>query len=57
MFVVKDDATVQKRMVSAGPSRGGMMVVEKGIGAGETVVIDGQLRLVEGSKVNPQKPL
>jgi multidrug efflux system membrane fusion protein len=57
MFVVKDDATVQKRMVVAGPSRGGMMVIEKGIGAGETVVIDGQLRLVEGSKVSPQKPL
>ena len=54
MFVVKGDSTVQKRMVVAGPSRAGMMVVEKGIEPGETVVIDGQLRLVEGSKVSTQ---
>jgi membrane fusion protein, multidrug efflux system len=51
MFVVKEDSKVQKRPVVAGPSRGGMMVVEKGIEPGETVVIDGQLRLVEGSEV------
>jgi multidrug efflux system membrane fusion protein len=54
MFVVKQDSKVQKRMVTAGPSRGGMMVVEKGIEPGETVVIDGQLRLVEGSEVKAQ---
>ena len=53
MFVVKD-SRVQKRLVTAGPSRGGMMVVEKGIEPGETVVIDGQLRLVEGSEVKAQ---
>ena len=51
MFVVKQDSKVEKRPVTAGPSRGGMMVVEKGVEPGETVVIDGQLRLVEGSEV------
>jgi len=54
IFVVKQDSKVQKRMVTAGPTRGGMMVIEKGVEPGETIVIDGQLRLVEGSEVKSQ---
>jgi len=52
VFVVKPDATVQKRSVTVGLSRGGMAVVESGVKAGETVVTDGQLRLTEGVKVS-----
>jgi multidrug efflux system membrane fusion protein len=54
VFVVGSDATVQKRPVVSGPSRAGLMVIETGVRPGETVVIDGQLRLVEGAKVTVQ---
>jgi multidrug efflux system membrane fusion protein len=51
VFVVKPDATVTKRNVSIALSQGAMIVIERGVQAGETVVTDGQLRLAEGSKV------
>ena len=57
VFVVKADATVQKRPVrpvALGLSRSGVAVIQSGVSPGETVVIDGQLRLVEGSKVTTQ---
>ncbi len=49
VFVVKPDATVQKRPATVGLSRGGMTVIQSGVQPGETVVTDGQLRLTEGS--------
>ena len=51
VFVVRSDSSVQKRSVVAGPSRAGLLVIEKGVEPGETVVTDGQLRLVEGASV------
>jgi multidrug efflux system membrane fusion protein len=51
VFVVKPDSTVQKRSIVAGLASRGMVVIESGIQAGETVVTDGQLRLAEGSKI------
>jgi multidrug efflux system membrane fusion protein len=56
VFVVRPDSTVQKRSVAAGPTRAGLMVIESGVQPGETVVIDGQLRLVEGAKITTQSP-
>lgn len=53
VFVVKADQSVELRPVKAGITRAGEMVVEQGLSAGETVVTDGQLRLIPGvSKVN-----
>jgi multidrug efflux system membrane fusion protein len=52
VFVVKADSTVEKRMVSLGPTRGAEAVIRGGVKAGETVVTDGQLRLVPGATVN-----
>jgi len=57
VFVVKADATVQKRLVVAGITRGGLTVIQKGVQPDETVVTDGQLRLAEGSKVSAQNSL
>lgn len=51
IYVVKRDQTVEPRMVTVGASRGGKVVVEKGVVAGETVVTDGQLRLFPGARV------
>jgi multidrug efflux system membrane fusion protein len=42
------------RPVTAGITRDGETVVERGLKAAETVVTDGQLRLVPGAKVNVQ---
>jgi multidrug efflux system membrane fusion protein len=52
VFVVKADETVEKRPVTLGPVRGSETVIQTGVQPGETVVTDGQLRLVPGSKVN-----
>ena len=51
VFVVKPERTVESRLVAVGRSRDGMTVVIQGLQTGETVVIDGQLRLVPGAKV------
>jgi membrane fusion protein, multidrug efflux system len=52
IFVVKTDQSVEMRPVVTGITRDGETVVEKGLKAGETVVLDGQLRLVPDAKVN-----
>src|SRR5512135_3287414 len=51
VFVVKPDMTVEMRAVAPGRTISGMTVVDKGINPGETVVTDGQVRLVPGTKV------
>lgn len=51
VFVVKADQTVEVRPVVIGPARNGETLIEKGIDAGTTVVVDGQLRLTIGAKV------
>jgi len=51
-FVVKADQTVEMRRVTVGPARDGETVVQRGLKPGETVVIDGQLRLVPGARVD-----
>jgi multidrug efflux system membrane fusion protein len=56
VFVVKPDGTVEKRPVRLGLSRAGETVVQQGIAPGETVVTDGQLRLVPGAKVEVKIP-
>ena len=52
VFVVTPTNTVQKRLVTTGPSRGEIMVIAQGVKPGETVVTDGQLRLAEGSRIS-----
>lgn len=51
VFVVKPDKTVELRVVAVRRTAEGRSVIERGIEAGETVVTDGQLRLVPGSSV------
>jgi multidrug efflux system membrane fusion protein len=51
IFVLKPDETVQSRPVVVDREIGGQSVIAKGIAAGETVVTDGQLQLVSGTKV------
>lgn len=54
VFVVKDDNTVEMRPIQADDTVDGKTVIAKGLEAGETVVLDGQLLLRPGSKVIPR---
>ena len=51
VYVIKDDMTADLRIVTPGRSYGDWTIIEQGVAAGEKVVIDGQLRLVPGVKV------
>jgi multidrug efflux system membrane fusion protein len=55
VFVVRPDLTVDARPVTTAEVYEGGTVIGKGVAAGETVVTDGQLRLVPGAKVEPTK--
>ena len=50
-FVVKSDQTVESRVLTVGRTVGHETVILQGIQTGETVVTDGQLRLIPGFKV------
>ncbi|HXT68203.1 MAG TPA: efflux RND transporter periplasmic adaptor subunit [Vicinamibacterales bacterium] len=54
VFVVKEDKTVAVRPVKISRTRGDDAIVASGLAAGETVVTDGQLRLLPGSKIAPK---
>ncbi len=51
VYVVKADQSVELRKVKAGAAVDGVTVIEQGLAPDETVVTDGQLRLVPGAKV------
>jgi multidrug efflux system membrane fusion protein len=51
VFLIKKDLTVESRPVIISRILNDESVVEKGLGVGDVVVTDGQLRLVPGAKV------
>jgi multidrug efflux system membrane fusion protein len=52
VFVVKTDQTVEMRPVTVARTAGRETVLREGVKIGETVVTDGQLRLVPGSRIS-----
>jgi multidrug efflux system membrane fusion protein len=54
VFVIRQDSTVELRLVKPDRVVGDKTVVAEGIAAGERVVVDGQLRLGNGTKVTVQ---
>jgi multidrug efflux system membrane fusion protein len=50
-FVVKPDQTVEQRAVVVEPAGEEGTIVDRGVAAGETLVVDGQLGLVPGARV------
>jgi multidrug efflux system membrane fusion protein len=56
VFVVAKDGTAEIRQVNSGPVAAGITVIEKGLQAGEQVVIDGQMRVIPGGKVEIKAP-
>ena len=55
-YVVKADNTVELRQLEVGQDEGGQTLITKGLNAGEHVVLDGQLRLQPGAKVQVAPP-
>jgi multidrug efflux system membrane fusion protein len=51
VFVVKADGRAEQRSVDVARTVGGETVITRGLGAGESVVTDGQSRLVDGTRV------
>jgi multidrug efflux system membrane fusion protein len=51
VYVVKEDRSVEARPVVAGVRVDQDLVIEKGLEVGETIVVEGQLRLAPGIKV------
>lgn len=56
VYVVKPDSTAEQRQVSLGQRQGDLIVVEKGVAAGEQIVTDGQLGVTPGGKVQVAQP-
>ena len=55
LFAVKPDDTVEQRLVTQGVRYQDLVVVSQGAKPGETVVVEGQLALGNGMKVNPKE--
>ncbi|URL58093.1 efflux RND transporter periplasmic adaptor subunit [Luteibacter flocculans] len=55
VFVVKPDSTVEQRSITTGATTADRVVVDKGLQAGERVVTEGQMLLVDGARVRIDK--
>ena len=56
VFVIKDGNVAEVRPIDIKRTQLGESVIGKGLSAGESVVIDGQLRLVNGAAVAVRPP-
>ncbi|HXX20699.1 MAG TPA: efflux RND transporter periplasmic adaptor subunit [Candidatus Acidoferrum sp.] len=56
IWVVNSDSTVDQRPVKVGRTVGSDSVILNGISVGETIVTDGQLRLIKGMRVQITNP-
>lgn len=58
IYVVKQDNSVEMRKVVSVQAAGDETIIEQGLAAGETVVVDGQLRLTPGATIeaNDRQP-
>ena len=52
VYVIKDDKTVELRPVTVARTRNDDSIIGKGVTPGESIVTDGHLRLVPGSRVS-----
>jgi len=56
LFVIKPDNTVEQRTVTVAETEHDVAAISKGLSAGEQVVVDGQYRLQQGTKVSILPP-
>lgn len=55
-YVIKDDDTVERRPVEVAAVQDGIAVIGKGLKPGEKIVVDGQYRLTNGSRIRLAEP-
>ena len=55
VYVIDGDKNAHVRTVSVGQTVGDLTVIDRGVAAGEQVVVDGQSRLVPGAKVDAKE--
>jgi multidrug efflux system membrane fusion protein len=55
VFVLKPDSTVSTASVKVGPTAGDVTAIVSGVKPGDDVVVSGQSRLAEGTKVNAKQ--
>ena len=55
LFVLKPDSTVKTAPVNVGPTVGDVTAIRSGVVAGDEVVVSGQSRLAEGTKVTTKQ--
>lgn len=55
IFVVKEDNTVELRIVTQGQRMGDFVVINEGVCAGEKVVLEGQINLYQGAHIAIKK--
>ncbi len=53
-MTVKDDGTVEPRVVRPGPIVDGLRVIRDGLGPKDRIIINGLVRARPGAKVTPQ---
>jgi multidrug efflux system membrane fusion protein len=53
IYVVKSDGTVEPRPVTPGRAFGRKIIIDHGISPGDSVVVDGHLRLFPGARIRP----
>lgn len=53
VYIVRPDSIVERRYVETGPELGNSIVVERGLAAGEDIVVEGYHKLRHGMKVRP----
>lgn len=56
VYVIKPDSTAELRPVTLGQHQDGRIVVEKGLAAGERIVLKGHLGIMPGGKVREEAP-
>ena len=56
VFVIKQDSTVELRLVRVNRTVNDKTVIDEGIKTGERLVVDGHLRLNNGTRVTVQRP-
>jgi membrane fusion protein, multidrug efflux system len=56
IYVIKPDATVERRNVKVAATQDGRAIIQDGLGVGDRVVVNGQYRLTDGAKIAPSGP-
>lgn len=56
IFVVRPDSICERRFIECGPEIGNSVIIERGLGPNERIVVEGYHKLVHGTKVRPVGP-